>query len=112
MNADKCHLLVAKHDDDVTIKVDDAVIKSEKSVKLLGLTINRNLDFDEHVASLCKKANQKLLALYRIAPYMGTNKLRILMKSFVEAQFSYCSLIWMFWSRKMNTKINYIHEGH
>ena len=32
------------------------------------------------------------------------------MKSFIESQFSYCPLIWMFCSRGMNRKINHIHE--
>ena len=110
MNADKCHLLVPKHDEDVKIKIGDEVIKGEKSVKLLGIKIDNNLDFEEHVASLCKKASQKLHALARVAPYMETNKLRMLMKAFIESQFSYCPLIWMFHSRKLNNRINRIHE--
>ena len=110
MNTDKCHLLVPGHDNDVKIKVGMEDIPGEKSVKLLGITINNNLDFDEHVANLCKKASQKLFALARIAPYMETSKLRILMKSFIEAQFSYCPLIWMYHSRKLNNRINRIHE--
>ena len=32
------------------------------------------------------------------------------MKTFIESQFSYCPLVWMFCSRTMNTKINRIHE--
>ena len=32
------------------------------------------------------------------------------MRTFIESQFSYCPLIWMFCSRKMNRKINHIHE--
>ena len=32
------------------------------------------------------------------------------MKSFIESQFSYCPLIWMFCSIRMNNKINHIHE--
>ena len=32
------------------------------------------------------------------------------MKAFIESQFSYCPLLWMFCSRKMNNKKNYIHE--
>ena len=110
MNADKCHLLVPKHDEDVEMKIGDEVIKGNKSVKLLGVKINNNLDFDEHVASLCKKANQKLHALSRIEPFLETNKLRVIMKAFIEAQFSYCPLIWMFHSRKLNNRINRIHE--
>ena len=32
------------------------------------------------------------------------------MKAFVESQFSYCPLIWMFHSRGLNNKINRTHE--
>ena len=31
------------------------------------------------------------------------------MKSFIEAQFGYCELIWMFHSRELNRKIDHIH---
>ena len=32
------------------------------------------------------------------------------MKSFATSQFGYCPLIWMFHSRRLNNKINSIHE--
>ena len=32
------------------------------------------------------------------------------MKTFIEAQFNYCTLVWMFCGRKANSKINNIHE--
>ena len=32
------------------------------------------------------------------------------MKAFIEAQFSYCSIIWMFHSRTLNNRINNLHE--
>ena len=32
------------------------------------------------------------------------------MNSFIESQFSYCPLLWMFCSRELNRKINHIHE--
>ena len=41
---------------------------------------------------------------------MSFNKHRTLMKEFIESQFNYCPLIWMFHSRTMNSKINSIHE--
>ena len=56
------------------------------------------------------KANQKFHALKRIAKYLDSNKLRILMKAFIESQFNYCPLIWMFHSRQLNNKINKLHE--
>ena len=32
------------------------------------------------------------------------------MKAFIKLQFKYCPLIWMLYSRKLNNKINRIHE--
>ena len=32
------------------------------------------------------------------------------MKAFIESQFGYCPLVWMFHSRSLNNKINRIHE--
>ena len=69
-----------------------------------------NLTFENHIRNICKKASQKLNALARIAPYMNIQKRRTIMKSFVTSQFSYCPLIWMFHSRRLNNKINSIHE--
>ena len=44
-----------------------------KNEKLLGLTIDRNLNFDDHVFTLCKKAGRKS-ALSRISNYMSFEK--------------------------------------
>ena len=35
---------------------------------------------------------------------------RVLMKTFMEAQFGYCQLVWMFHRRVLNRKINHLHE--
>ena len=32
------------------------------------------------------------------------------MKAFIELQFGYCPLVWMFHSQSLNNKINQIHE--
>ena len=32
------------------------------------------------------------------------------MKTFAESQFGYCPLIWVFYSRKLNIKINHLQE--
>ena len=42
---------------------------------------------------------------------MSLNQRRTLMKTFIESQFGYCPLIWMFHGRIVNKKINHLHEG-
>ena len=74
------------------------------------MTIDRNLTFEKHVRNLCDKAGKKLSVLSSIIRFIPFNRKRILLKSFIESQFSYCPLIWMFCSRKINNRINRIHE--
>ena len=100
-NNNKCHLLVINHEDDV-IK-----IGNEEITGVLGVTIDNKLNFKEHITKICKKANQKLHVLVK---YLDTEKLKIIMKTFVESQFNYCPLVWMFHNRELNNKINKLHE--
>ena len=41
---------------------------------------------------------------------MSFRQKRILMKTFVESQFGYCPLIWIFHSSNVNSKINHLQE--
>ena len=60
---------------------------------------------------LCaKKLAEKLSALSRISSYMSFEKKRNFLKAFGESQFEYYLLTWMFYSRKLSSKINHIHE--
>ena len=92
------------------MKIDNFNIFNSKSEKLLGITIDNKLTFDEHVSKLCTKASQKLHALSRVGNYMTQNQRKIIMKTFILSHFSYCPLVWMFHSRKLNNRINSIHE--
>ena len=46
----------------------------------------------------------------RIKKYLNQEKLRLIMKTFIESQFNYCPLLWMCHSRELNQKINKLHE--
>ena len=72
-------------------------------------TLKPQLAIHRYVNNLCKKACQKLNALFRLAPFMNADKKRMIMKAFIEPQFGYCPLVWMFHSRSLNNKINRIH---
>ena len=111
LNQDKCHLLVSgyKHEN-VWSQIGDEKNWESNKQKLLGLQIDRNLHFNEYVSLLCKKAGKKLSVLARLSDFMSIKQRRVLMKSFIESQFGYCPLIWMFHGRGLNNKINHLHE--
>ena len=104
-------MLVSGHKyENVWAQIGKTKIWESKTQKLLGVEIERTLNFDEHVKSLCKKAGRKLSVLSRLSSYMTVKQKKILMKSFFESQFGYCPLVWMFYSRGINNKINHLHE--
>ena len=108
-NSDKCHLITTSRSESF-VTLGDQVINSSSSVNLQGMLIDKKISFSEHVLKLCKKGNQKLHALARIAKYLSKQTLKTLMNAFIQSQFKYCSLIWMFHSRTLNNKINRLHE--
>ena len=109
VNTDKCHLLVTTTDS-IRMNVRNETISNSSHQKLLGICFNSNFRFDDHVASLCKKASQKLNTLTRVAQYMNLAQRRSIMKAFICSQFGYCPLVWMFHSRKINNRINSLLE--
>ena len=46
----------------------------------------------------------------RIGNYLSFDKRRTLFKAFIESQFKYSPLVWMFYGRQSNRKINKLHE--
>ena len=53
---------------------------------------------------------QEISALSRVAKLLPFHKRNLILKTFIESQFSYCPLVWRFCSREINRKINYLHE--
>ena len=71
MNPDKCHLLVCKHTKEVSIILENVIIDSSDSVKLLRIMIDKKLNFNDHVSKLCKKVSTKLHALARVSKFVS-----------------------------------------
>ena len=83
--ASKCHFFLS-HYQHILININGSVIESSNSEKLLGITIDSDFTFEEHINTLCRKASQKLYALSRITQYLSQHQLRILFKTFMISQ--------------------------
>ena len=53
------------------LQIDNNEIKSENLVTLLGITIDNQLSFDDHISKLCNKASMQLNAIFRLKKYMS-----------------------------------------
>ena len=72
---------------------------------MLRITIDNELKFKIHIVDLCKKESYKLYALWRIREYLKVEKARILANVFIDNQFNYASLIWMFVGKTIKSAI-------
>ena len=82
-NVDKCHVLVSTNKP-VGIKLGDCTIDNSECEKLLGVKIDVNLNFNDHISDTCKKASKKISALARVTPFMALSKRKLLMNAFLS----------------------------
>ena len=111
LNTDKCHLIIAgKKHERMFAHIGNNLIWESQEQRLLGVTIDNKLKFDTHIKGLVNMGHKKLSALIRYSSILNFNKRRTLMKSFIESQFSYSPLTWMFHNRDLEHLINRVHE--
>ena len=104
VNPGKCHILLStKNPTDVHLE--GTCITSSSCKKLLGITKDSDLKFDQNISDLCNKGSKNINALCRIRSSMYLEKRRIVIETFVESSLNYCPLIQMFDSRILNNKI-------
>ena len=69
--------------------------------------IGMNLTFKKHIDNLVRKAQYKVHALLCVRKFLTIEKAKILGNAFINSQFNYAPLIWMFCKR---TKIKKNHH--
>ena len=79
------------------LNINGKIIPSSNEVKLLGITIDNQLKFKKHIEE-------------RIRGYLTAEKARILAYAFIDSQFNYAPLIWMFAGKILINKICKIHH--
>ena len=111
-NQSKCHFILPSNSPEhFWIRAGEQVIWESRHEKLLGLGVDKELKFHEHVKTICKKANAKLTALARMIKILPLERKKILFNSFVKSQFSHCPLVWMFnLSISLNSRIDRLYE--
>ena len=55
----------------------------KNQVKLLGITIDNELKFDDHITKICRQANSELSAVSRLARYLSMEQKKLLYISFI-----------------------------
>jgi hypothetical protein len=87
----------------LTFNLEGNQIKCETEVKVLGVTIDFKLNFNEHISNICKKASRQLNVLKRIGKNLTKLGKLTIYYSFIMSNFYFCPLVWHFCG-EVNTK--------
>ena len=60
-----------KQKETIRLTINGAEMKGQNSVTLLGVEIDNDLNFDNHISNICKKARKKINAISRIQSFPG-----------------------------------------
>ncbi len=92
------------------ITIDSIDIKSQVSVKLLGVEIDQQLKFNLHISNICKKVGKQISVLGRLSRTLSVKGKLVLFNSFILSHFNYCPLVWNFCSLADITKIEKLQK--
>ena len=87
-------------------KIQGSSISCESTVKLLGIEIDYQLNFDVHIGNICRKASQQLNILKRLGLYLDRLSKITIFHTFILSNFNLCPLAWHFCTeRKLKKKM-------
>ena len=80
----------------INLDINGVNIEQLKSIKLFGVFLDSELNFNEHISSVCRKASQQIGVLRRLRKIIPTHAKLQLYKAVILPHLTYCSTIWHF----------------
>ena len=98
-NNTKCHHLnTGKHDSGLNYTIEhqgsDRIITKVDSETDLGVTIDKNLNFREHISNKINIANRNVGIIFRTFTYLDPEMFKNLYKSLARPHLEYATVIW------------------
>ena len=76
-----------------SINIDNHIIAASSKIIYLVVTIDNKLTLNEHIYSICKKANFHLYNIRFIRKYLSINLIESIVRSLVFSTVDYCNSI-------------------
>eukprot|EP00914_Ancora_sagittata_P002405 GHVO01005317.1.p1 GENE.GHVO01005317.1~~GHVO01005317.1.p1 ORF type:complete len:374 (+),score=-11.49 GHVO01005317.1:285-1406(+) len=99
LNVSKTHSMLftlntALQNRTLSLMIDGAVIDTIKCTTFLGVKIDNNLTFSEHLKHTCKKVSKSTGILYKASKIVNRSTLIMLYNSLLLPYLTYCNIIW------------------
>ena len=88
-----------------SLVIDGAPLNRVSNTKSLGVTIDENLSWSEHIGELCKKIASGIGAIKRTRSLFPRRTLQLVYNSLVQPYFDYCNSVWGNCCKTLATKL-------
>ena len=103
-------MIIARETQRTELVINNSKIDITDAFKLLGVIIDKDLNFTEHISQVCLKTNKMIVVLRRLKNLIPIHaKLRI-DKTAILPRLTYCSLVWHFCCASDTRKLEGINE--
>ena len=100
MNASKTDFILIgtkaslRHTADFRIQLSESLLPPSKTIKLLGVVIDRTLSWEHHISKVVQKCFGSLVALNRFRHHFTPEALRLIIQAHVLPHVGYCLPVW------------------
>jgi hypothetical protein len=80
--------------DNFALDLDNKTIKPSDSIKVLGIWLNKSLDWKTYVDTLCRDCWRRAFLLNKCVPFLPSSTLQTLYHGILSSNLSYCDVVW------------------
>ena len=108
LNSDKSHFICFSYRKNINmrpIKIGNGTINEVNSTKFLGLILDKNLNFKEHITHISNKCSKSIGILFKLNYFLPTNILKMLYSSMILPYLNYGIEAWFGAARTDRNKV-------
>jgi hypothetical protein len=99
LNVKKTNFIIFRNknkqiDNDIEIKIDNAAISQVANTKFLGVIINQDLTWNDHIKVILNKIAKSIGVIRRVSHNLSKDVLLSLYHTLVQPYLDYCNIVW------------------
>ena len=99
LNVEKTELVIFKHqrkkpDTEIKIKLNRKRLYLSQSVRYLGIKIDQNLNWKDHINDIAVKLNRANALLFKIRNFVNITILKTIYFAIFDSHINYANLVW------------------
>jgi len=90
----KCMVIGSKQNKQLTLRLNETVLANVICHKVLGVIIDNNLNWRQHIDNVCKALNNESSLLKHILYYLTDEMKLLYYNAYLLPMFDYCCTVW------------------